>query len=927
LSAISPFVHSIASLATVTLLMAGCGSKDEDFIRSGMDYLEKNDRPAALVQFKNAVQANPDRAEARYYLGIALYRTGDPLSAAAELRKAKTLGMSDDLVLPDLATALVASGESAQAIEELRNPGLTSGVLAGRILAIQGDAYLIRNDSDKARRAYEAALVAGPSTALAKVGLARLASNAKQRSESIRLVDEALAADSGSFDAWLFKGVLLSRDGKYKEAIDALDRATSIQPWDMRPLAIAVSQKLALKDVAGAEASLAALRKSAAGPTTIHHAEAQVAYEKGDRVLAREHIRRALGGRPDEASMLLLAARIEHDLGNFLLAEKHLGKVLQMIPDEVSAKVLLASAHMQMGQIDKAKAGATELLRASPDDANVLRLVGDIAMLEGDPSRAVVSYDKVAQIDGGLSPTLVRSGRARLAAGESAKGMADLLAALKADPTNLEAEETLITQLVRMKDLASAKARAAAAEARMKDRPEPLLFSGLVSVAEGDRPKARAKFEKALAMTPSYLPAVRGLAKLDAEENQLDAAKKRYQDFIKTDPRQPAATLLLAQVLEQSGAPKTEILAALDVAIAANASTPQLRAKKVEYLLRIGDRKAALEVAQESQVAFPDDTAILALTARTQALNKDNSKAITSYSKLASVSPASPEALLGRANVYAAEKDWSRASESIRQAIAAFPDHVPAYVALVDVRIKAKQFDQALADATTLIKRWPDGNTGYLETAKVFAAMKRPESAEKALRDGLARTKNSTMARVLYVFLNGQGRIDEADKELAKWIAEHPTDVDAMLLGFNARLAKRQYREAAGWIRKASEAKPESAQLMNNLATTLGLAGDPAALPIAKRALERMPKSVAIRDTVGTLQIQFGETEAGIENLRRVVAKLPKASAPRVALARGLGKVGKSAEAATLLDEAEKLATTDSERREIAQLRKVVRGG
>ncbi len=908
------------------LITAGCGSKEEDFIRSGIDYLEKNDRSAALVQFKNALQANPDRAEARYYLGVALYRTGDPLSAVAELRKAKALGMADDLVLPELATALVASGENAAAIEELRNPGVSSGALAGRLLAIQGDAYLIRNDNEKARRSYEAALAADPSTSLAKVGLARLASNARLNDESTRLVNEALAVDERSFDAWLYKGVLLSREGKHKESVAALERAASIQPWDMRPLALAVSQKIALKDVAGAEATLAALRKSAAGPTTILYAEAQVAYEKGNRDLAREQIRRALSGRPDDPFMLLLAGRIEHDLGNFLVADKHLGKALRALPGEVSVRVLLASSQMRMGQTEKAKAGVAELLRTHPEDVNVLRLAGDIAMADGDARRAIASYDKVAQIDGGLSSTLLRSGRARLAAGDSAKGMSDLLAALKANPTNIEAEEALIAQLVRTKDLAGAKARAEAFEKRLPDRPEPLQFSGLVSMAEGDRAGARAKFEKSLLIAPNYLPAARGLAKLDADDNRFDAAKKRYQDLIKADPRQPAATLLLAQVLEQAGAPKSEILGALDSAIAANASTPQLRIKKIEYLLRIGDRKAALDAAQESQAVFPDDTAILALTARMQALTKDNSKAIASYSKLASVARGSPEALLGRANVYASEKDWSRATESIKQAIAAFPEHIPAYVALVDVHIKAKQFDQALASAAALTKRWPDGDAGYLSTARVYAAMKRPEAAEKTLRDGLARTKNPTAFGVLYVFLSGQGRIDEADKELAKWVAEHPKDVDAMLLGFNARLAKRQYVEAAGWLRRASEAKPESAQLMNNLAATLGLAGDPAALPIAKRALERLPTSIAIRDTVGTLQIQFGETEAGIEHLRAVVAALPKATAPRIALARGLGKVGKFADALALLDEAEKLGTTDAQRREIAELRKSAKG-
>lgn len=63
----------------VTALMAGCGAGDPDsLMASGKDYLAKNDSKAAVIQFKNALQMNPNLAEARFLLGKALLEAGDP---------------------------------------------------------------------------------------------------------------------------------------------------------------------------------------------------------------------------------------------------------------------------------------------------------------------------------------------------------------------------------------------------------------------------------------------------------------------------------------------------------------------------------------------------------------------------------------------------------------------------------------------------------------------------------------------------------------------------------------------------------------------------------------------------------------------------------------------------------------------------------
>ena len=79
-----------ASALLATLVLVGCGGENpETMVSSAKEFLAKHDHKAAAIQLKNALQQNPQLAEARFLLAKALLEGGDPTGAEVELRKAQ----------------------------------------------------------------------------------------------------------------------------------------------------------------------------------------------------------------------------------------------------------------------------------------------------------------------------------------------------------------------------------------------------------------------------------------------------------------------------------------------------------------------------------------------------------------------------------------------------------------------------------------------------------------------------------------------------------------------------------------------------------------------------------------------------------------------------------------------------------------------
>ena len=150
-----PFALRSATLTVALLagLLSGCGGdKPDTLIASGKDYLAKNDSKAAVIQFKNALQQNPNLGEARFLLGKALQESGDPRGAEIELRKAFDLKYAPEQTIPLLAQSLLAQGQAKKVIDEFSRTEL-SGEAAANLKTTLNQAYRTVGNLEAAKAA------------------------------------------------------------------------------------------------------------------------------------------------------------------------------------------------------------------------------------------------------------------------------------------------------------------------------------------------------------------------------------------------------------------------------------------------------------------------------------------------------------------------------------------------------------------------------------------------------------------------------------------------------------------------------------------------------------------------------------------------------------------------------------------------------
>jgi len=908
-----------AAALIAALLIAGCAEKPESLVASAKEHLGKNDRTAAMIQLRNALQKNSDLAEARFLLGESLLETGDLPGAEKELRKALELNYPVDQVVPPLARTLVARGEYKKVIDEFATADVTSRESKADLQTTIGQARSALGDVEGAAKAFAAALAAQPGYPTAVLGEARLKAAGGDLPGAIALVETTLAKSPTLTEGWQIKGDLLVAQGQLDAAIAAYRKAVETKPDQLLAHYMIVTLLMQQGKTEEAGKDFAAMQKVAPKHPQTLYLQALLAFREKNYAAARDAIQLHLKAAPNNLTGVLLGAQIDYQLGAYAQAQAALAMVLQRAPKQAFARRLLVRAYLREGRPGKAIEALQPLLQDAQKDSDTLALAGEVYAQNGDTAAAARYFEQAAALDPKSAGKRTAAALSHLAKGESERGLAELESAA-AEDTGIRADLALVALNVRKRNFDAALAAVAAIEKKQPDKPLPHNLRGSVLLAKRDVPGARRSFERALAVDPNYFPAVASLARLDLIEKKPEDAKKRFETLLAKDPKNVQALLAIATLRAQAGGSSDEVAALIGKAVTANPAELTPRLALISLYVRNKEPKKAVAAAQDAVAAFPDRPEVLDAAGQAYRLAGDSNQAINTYNKLIQLRPDSPLPLMRIAEIQIAAKDNAAALETLRKALALKPDLIEAQRAIVALNVTGGRTNEALKAAREVQKARPKESVGYILEGNVYASTKAWSEAATAYRAGLKQTGTTDLATYLHSALNAGGKGPEADSFAASWLKDHPKDRVFRHYLAQRAIAKKDYASAARQYKALLEIEPDDVLALNNLAWIAGQLKDPKALEYAERADKLAPGNPVVLDTYGVLLVEKGDTARGIELLQKAVAAAPNAAAIRLNLARALIKAGQKDAAKKELDTLAKLGDKFAGQAEVAKL-------
>ena len=928
-----PFKQTAAAAALAMTLMTGCSDAPEALVASAKQYLARKDSQAAVIQLRNALQQDPDIAEARFLLGTTLLEAGDFAGAEKELRRALELQYPAEQAVPPLARTLVRLGRYKEVVTELVRVQITSPRARAELLTAAAEAHLALRNFPVAERAFTAALASEPGHIPAYLGQARLAANDGKPALAMEKIDAALALAPAEAEAWQLKGDLLLANKEVEPALAAYRKALEAAPSYLPARTSMVMLLMGENRLDDAAKQLEAMQQVAPTRPQTLYLQALLGYRQKRFTDARAAIQQQLRVAPDNLLGLVLAAAIDLELKNYAQAEASALKALQRAPQQRAARRILIATYLRNGQPEKALDALKAVLDRIEGDPDLLALAGEVFMMNSDAPRAAQYFAKAAALDPGDARKRTAVALSHLATGGSDRALKELEDAAAVD-SGMRADLGLIAALTQRRQYDKALVAIAALEKKQPASPIPHNLRGGVLLGKRDPVAARQSFERALQLDPGFLPAALNLAQLDIRAGKPDAARKRFEGVLAKNPGNAQALLALAGLRAQetltaankapgnpARQPDQEVLELINRAISAQPRDAEARVALIGYYLSTNDAKQAAVAAQDAVGALPDRPEVLEQAARAYQAGGDTYQALTTYKKLASLQPAFPQPYLRMAEVQAAANIKDEAMESLAKALAIRPNFVDAQLGMIALHLDAGRGNEALAVAREIQKQRPNEQVGYGAEGDIRARQKNWAEAASAYRAALTRGSSTNTAIRLHTVLTQAGGAD-ADKFSATWLREHSKDTTFRLYLAQEASSRKDYPGAAQHYRSVLPYEPDNVVVLNNLAWIEAQLKDPQAVEHAERANKLAPNQPPIMDTLGMLLVDKGETARGLDLIRKASAMAPQATSIRMNLAKALIKVGQKDAARKELDELSKLGDKFPSQAEVAQLRK-----
>lgn len=895
-----PVALAIALAFSTSLVLPGCDRTsnltEQEHIQRAKDFEDKGDLMEGVIELKNAIQKNPDNAQARLLLGQIYLKLGQGNEAEKEFEWAEKLGINSESVKLQLGKAWLLMGQHKRVLEEINPSIATSQKNKAAILQMQGDAMLGQRKLEEGCQLYKDSLAADSGHAPAYWGLANCSLSNGNVAEARAMLDAAIKANPTDAESLVVLGNFERLNENLPAALAAYTTALKHDPAKLGAL-FGRAQILSITGKASeARDDLEKIRKYSPNYFGIHFVEATLHYAAGKPEQAMESVQRALKINPGFMPAQLLLGMTQYDRKSYEQAAKVLGHYLELLPGHIAARKLLAATHLKLGQPKQALDLLKPYIMSGKADAQILALAGEAHLKEDDPSQAKDSFEKAVELVPASATLRTGLALSHLAAGKEDEAVRELEATSAMGGKDPKADIALAYYFLSERQFDKALSVLSELEKKLPRSPGTYNLKGMAYAGKNDFAQARKNFERALELKPDLASAAIRLAGLDLREKNIPAARNRYESILKIDKNNVPAMVGLAE-LASAEKKESEYLSWLEKGAKVSPSAFVPRAILANHYLGKHEPQKALAIAREAAEGSPGSPEALGLLGRTQLAAGEKENALVTYTRLTGLAPKSAPAHYGLAQAHEAMGDEKATRAELTKAIEIQPDYIDALAVLSALETRAGRHTESLRFAREVQLRAAASPFGFILEGDALMAERKYGEAAGAYSKALAKGKDSRLIIKLHQAQTKSGDTKNADDMLLGWIKTHPQDqISRAYLAENyARHGLR--KEAIAQYELLVNTAPNNAIVLNNLALLYQQQRDPRALPMAEKVHKLNPESPSHADTLGWILVQQGQHKRGLQLLEKAVAGSPSNPEIRFHYASALANSGQSVQA------------------------------
>lgn len=900
-SAVAVLAFAAASFHA-PLAMAAVSEKSAKSFEKAQSYIEKGDTKAAIIEFKNAIRQDADNVEARFQLGAIYLAQGDFDGAEKEFRSAMARGYDKGVVIPILANTLIVQGKSRELIEEFGNTVLDDASANARLAVRRGQAYLAQQKFEEVTAQTDLAKQSDPDLPEIYVLESWLRQAEGDLPAAEAAVDIALEKAGESQEALSQKAELRRLQGDGEAAIDFATKALKVNPYRRQPLITRGLAYVGLNDVDNAQKD---------GDTLLERQsrDPMGAFFKSWALAQKNDVEGALAvlsaGQDVEAFLpaLYLSAALHLRAGQLEQARAKIDRFLGKAPNSTRGLMTSAAISYQSGEFDQAVRVLQPLYEQDPANAEVTTMLAYAYEQLGEAAKAAALFDEARAMSPDNDDLAFQSAKAKIGSGDFEAGVEELAGLVDSTTGGVRAATMIFLAHLQNKDFDKATTALDQLEEAGGVTAETENYRASIALARNELDAGVEHLKSALKIDPSFKASRLNLARVYQAKGDKGAARKQFDELLKADPGYlPALRGLTTLAAEDGNTVEVERLMLLSVE--QNPKAEQAHHDLVNLYISRRQYDRALVAAREFMNQLPDNAAAYDSLGRAQMAAGEGASSIVTYQQLTKMRPEDPKSHLRLAGVQIQEEKFTDAMYSLDRALSLDPTNATAKRTRVDLEKQVYGNDRARALARSLFRNTEGDPRAKSGLGQALIALDNKQEGIKLIEEAFDETQRRGELIELYQAYDTIGERDKATQLFVDWLKAHPEERPIRVALFSRYISLGQYELATTNGETLYKENQDDIVVLNNLAWLYEKKGRiEDAISYSKRAYDLSPNAAEIADTYGWILHDHGDATEAEKVMRRAAELAPTRRDIQYHHASTLAKVGKKDEAIAKLKE------------------------